>query len=282
LPEHWLTVARHTPLGILCDLDGTLVPFASSPEEARPDANVVRLVEALASQAGVTMAIVSGRPKDWLEAFFQSPNILLVAEHGASRRGAGAWELVSDLAPAPLADLCNDLERLAEKHPGALLERKNTTVALHYRNVRRGRRGELLVEAYGIIDGFLASYPAYERLEGVLVCEIRPAAVKKSSAVTWAREKAGPGARLVAIGDDVTDEHMFQALDATDEAIIVRTAEPRRTVARWELTNSDEVRTFLAWVMSANSLSPNSHSAKPNIKKASPVATMTTPTSPRT
>jgi alpha,alpha-trehalose-phosphate synthase [UDP-forming]/trehalose-phosphatase len=248
LPEHWLTVARHTPLGILCDLDGTLVPFASSPEEARPDANVVRLVETLASQPGVTMAIVSGRPKDWLEAFFQSPNILLVAEHGAARRGAGAWELVSDLDPAPLVDVCTELERLAQKHPGALLERKQTTVALHYRNVRRGRRGELLVEAYGIIDSFLGRYPAYERLEGVLVCEIRPASVKKSSAVSWVREKAGPGARLVAIGDDVTDEHMFQALDATDEAIIVRTAEPRRTAARWELTDSDEVRTFLAWV----------------------------------
>jgi alpha,alpha-trehalose-phosphate synthase [UDP-forming]/trehalose-phosphatase len=248
LPEHWLTVARHTPLGILCDLDGTLVPFASSPEEARPDDNVVRLVQTLASQLGVTMAIVSGRPKDWLESFFQSPNILLVAEHGAVRRGAGAWELVSDLDPAPLVEVCNELDRLAQKHPGALLERKSTTVALHYRNVRRGRRGELLVEAYGIIDAFLSKYPAYERMEGVLVVEIRPGTVRKSSAVGWVREKAGPGARLVAIGDDVTDEHMFQALDATDEAIIVRTAEPRRTAARWELTDSDEVRTFLAWV----------------------------------
>jgi alpha,alpha-trehalose-phosphate synthase [UDP-forming]/trehalose-phosphatase len=205
-------------------------------------------VAPLPEQPGVTMPIFCGRPMDWLEAFFQSPNILLVAEHGASRRGAGAWELVSDLDPAPLVELCQELERLAEKHPGALLERKSTTVALHYRNVRRGRRGELLVEAYGIIDAFLSRFPAYERLEGVLVVEIRPATVKKSSAVAWVREKAGPGARLVAIGDDVTDEHMFQALDATDEAIIVRTAEPRRTAARWELTDSDEVRTVLAWV----------------------------------
>ena len=40
-PEHWTAIARHTPLGVLCDLDGTLVPFASSPEEARPDDDAV-------------------------------------------------------------------------------------------------------------------------------------------------------------------------------------------------------------------------------------------------
>ena len=246
--EHWLSVARHTPLGILCDLDGTLVPFASSPEEARPDDATVSLVHSLATLPGVTMAIVSGRPKEWLETFFTSPAVYLVAEHGSSRRGSGAWELVSELDPAPLGELADALGKLASRHQGALLERKQTTVAIHYRNVPRGRRGELLVEAYGIIDTFLGRHPAYERLEGVLVVEVRPAAVKKASAVPWLREKAGPDARLVAIGDDVTDEHMFQVLDATDESIIVRTAEPRRTAARWELTTSDDVHLILRWI----------------------------------
>ena len=245
--EVWMAIARHTPLGILCDLDGTLVPFASSPEEARPDADAVALVTELASLPGVTVAIVSGRPKDWLESFFPGDQVFLVAEHGAYRRGSGAWENVADLDPAPLAALAVELDALVARHGGALLERKNTTVALHYRNVRRGRRGELLIEAFGIIDRFVARHPAYERLEGVLVAEVRPASVKKSSAVPWMREKAGSGARLVCIGDDVTDEHMFQVCEPHDESIVVRTAEPRRTAARWELTNSDEVRAVLRY-----------------------------------
>src|SRR4051812_7462445 len=139
--DAWMAVARHTPLGILCDLDGTLVPFASSPEEARPDEEAIRLVTNLASLPGVTVAIVSGRPKDWLESFFPGDQVFLVAEHGASRRGAGAWENVADHDPAPLAALTEELDALAKRHPGALLERKTTTVAIHYRNVRRGRRG---------------------------------------------------------------------------------------------------------------------------------------------
>lgn len=246
--QHWLTLARHTPLGVLCDLDGTLVPFASTPEEARPDANVIALVNMLAAQPGVTMSVVSGRPKAWLEAFFPSPNVFLVAEHGAARRGMGAWENIGELDPTPLDTLAIALERLALRHPGALLERKQTTVALHYRQVPRGRRGELLIEAFGIIDTFVARNPSYERLEGVLVTEIQPASVKKSSAVPWVRALAGGGARLIAIGDDVTDEYMFRAVGATDESIVVRTAERRRTAARWELDDSNQVRAVLRWL----------------------------------
>lgn len=244
----WMAIARHSPLAVLCDLDGTLVPFASSPEEARPDADAVALVTDLATLPGVTIAIVSGRPKDWLESFFPGDHLSLVAEHGAYRRGAGAWENVADLDPAPLADLAAELDALASRHPGALVERKSTTVALHYRNVRRGRRGELLIEAFGIIDRFLARHPAYERLEGVLVTEVRPAAVKKSSAVPWIREKSGPNTRIVVFGDDLTDEHMFQVAGPEDETVIVRTSEPRRTAARWELSSSDEVRAVLRYI----------------------------------
>ncbi len=246
--EHWLTLARHTPLGILCDLDGTLVPFARTPDEARPDPDAISLVETLAAQPGVTMAIVSGRPRSWLEAFFRSPNVFLVAEHGATRRGAGAWENVGGIDPAPLEELAQSLEKLARRHPGALLERKQTTVALHYRQVQRGRRGELLIEAYGIIDTFIAHQPAFERLEGVLVTEIRPASIRKSSAVPWIRQLAGANARLLALGDDVTDEHMFMALGPADEPVVVRTAERRRTAARWELDDANEVRAVLRWL----------------------------------
>ena len=246
--EHWLTLARHTPIGILCDLDGTLVPFARTPDEARPDPEAIALIETLATLPGVTMSIVSGRPRSWLEAFFTSPNVFLVAEHGATRRGTGAWENVGDVDPVPLEDLALALEKLVARHPGALLERKQTTVALHYRQVQRGRRGELLIEAYGIIDSFIARYPAFERLEGVLVTEIRPASIRKSSAVPWVRELAGANARLLALGDDVTDEHMFRALGATDEPIVVRTTERRRTAARWELDDANEVRSVLRWL----------------------------------
>lgn len=246
--DHFLTLARHTPLGILCDLDGTLVPFARTPDEARPDEAVVTLINELADLKDVTVAIVSGRPKAWLETFFTSPKVYLVAEHGAARRGAGAWENVGAIDTLPLDALTNSFNAIAAHHPGALVERKQTTVAIHYRLVSRGRRGELLVEAFAAIDAFVAKFPMFELLEGVLVAEVRPVSVKKSSAVPWIRELAGSNARLLAFGDDVTDEHMFRVMGGNDEPVVVRTAEKRRTAARWELESSDDVRSTLRWI----------------------------------
>jgi alpha,alpha-trehalose-phosphate synthase [UDP-forming]/trehalose-phosphatase len=248
--EHWMGLARHTPLAILCDLDGTLVPFASAPEEARPDEAAIALVDRLAALPGVWMAIVSGRPKDWLEQFFPNPSVYLVAEHGAQRRAHGPWELAVGVDPTPLGALADALGGVARRHPGALVERKTTTVALHYRQVQRGRRGELLIEAYGVIDAFIAKNPAYERLEGAAVAEVRPASVSKAIAVPFLRERAGADARLLAIGDDVTDEGMFLAAGSQDESIIVRHpgVEHRRTAARWELQGPEAVRSFLGYV----------------------------------
>src|SRR5262249_11378811 len=40
----------------------------------------------------------------------------------------------------------------------------------------------------------------------------------------------------------------FRALGATDEPVVVRTTERRRTAARWELDDSNEVRAVLRWM----------------------------------
>jgi trehalose 6-phosphate synthase len=246
--QHWISLARHTPLAILCDLDGTLVPFAGAPEDARPSPDVVALVQRLGELAGVTLAIVSGRPKDWLERFFPAASTLLVAEHGAQRRGGGAWEQLGGFDAAPLKGLASELDRLAARYDGALVERKTTTVAVHYRQVSRGHRGALLVEVYGAIDAFCGLHPSFERLEGRLVVEVRPSSVHKGSAVPWVRTTAGKDARLVAFGDDVTDEHMFVALAGADEGVVVRHGDARRSAAPWELDGTDDVVAVLSWI----------------------------------
>src|SRR5207248_11116042 len=53
---------------------------------------------------------------------------------------------------------------------------------------------------------------------------------------------------LVALGDDVTDEHMFQAIGPQDDPVVIRHGDRRRTSARWELASTDEVRAVLRWL----------------------------------
>jgi len=80
---------------------------------------------------------------------------------------------------------------------------------------------------------------------------VRPAAARKSAVVPWVRERAGAQARLVALGDDVTDEDMFEALGAADEAVLVAPSVERPTAARWILDGPAETIGFLRWLDAA-------------------------------
>jgi trehalose 6-phosphate synthase len=246
--DHWLSIARHTPLAILADLDGTLIPFAPTPEEARPDRELLDLLGSMSALPGLRVVVVSGRPHGVLEHYFTDPSFWLVAEHGAWSRGEGAWQPTIELDARPVQALADQLDTVVAAHPGARIERKTWSVALHYRNVRPHDRAALGVESSVVIDAFLAQQPAFERLHGVQVIEVRPTAARKSRAVTWVRQQIGPDLRIIALGDDLTDEHLFAALGPLDEPILVRGGIPRRSRARWEVEGVPAARRFLAFV----------------------------------
>src|SRR5882672_5816475 len=250
--EHWQSIARHTPLVILTDLDGTLIPFAPTPEDAVPDPELHELLRSLTALPGVYVIVVSGRPHVVLERYFSDPSLWLVAEHGAWYRGEGAWQSTVNLDPAPVQGLADRLEAIAKPYPGARIERKTWSCAVHYRQMRTGSRTAFAVEATVVIDEFLAGHPSFERVDGNQVIEIRAATARKSFAVTWARNQFSD-ARLIAIGDDLTDEHLFGALDPLDEPVLVRGGIPRRSRARWKVEGVSEARQLLAFLRDTRS-----------------------------
>ena len=146
------------PVALLLDYDGTLVPFAPTPDEAVPDRELLDLLAALAASPQVELHLVSGRGLDTMNRWFRHLPAGLWAEHGAAcRRGHGAgWELLTppgfdagaiDLAEAMLIDAAAAmLAEVTRATPGALVERKHTGVAWHYRMVEPRLADERLVE----------------------------------------------------------------------------------------------------------------------------------------
>ncbi len=250
-------MARHTPLAILTDLDGTLIPFSPHPDQTRVPAELSALLQSLALRSGIQVAVVSGRPREALDRFFPaSPAVWLVAEHGGWRRADGAWTEALPGESRDLDGLQADLERLVARVPGSLVERKTWALALHFRMVAPADRGAFLVEASEILEAWLRTHEGFERLEGAAVLEVRAARIRKSLAVPWLREKAGAGARLIVLGDDVTDEDMFGAVGTHDEAIRVGPAVGRATRARWTLGGPEEAIAFLRWIDAARHEGP--------------------------
>jgi trehalose 6-phosphate synthase len=253
-PDHWARLARHSPVALLLDFDGTLVPLAARAELARPDPVLVRLLDALAASPGLLVAVVSGRGRADLESRFEaSPSLWLAAEHGALLRGDGVWRSLLTGDGSEVNDLHATLEGLARRQAGAVVERKSWSLAVHFRAVPRRAKPALVIEVEAASHAWLRTHPGYEIVPGAELIEVRPVTARKSVAVPWVREKGGADTRIVAVGDDITDEDMFAVLGAGDDGILVASGAMRATAARWVVDAPRDVVGFLAWLLAARS-----------------------------
>ncbi|HEY0985528.1 MAG TPA: trehalose-phosphatase [Kofleriaceae bacterium] len=253
MQAEWQQLATASQLVIALDLDGTLLPFAPTPEEAKLDGATASLIEALAATPGVTVGIISGRPLKLVEDLPpRFPGVAFVAEHGVWRCANGVWEAA--LRPVPqLDEIEQSLRALADRHPGALVERKSCSVCLHWRRVADGQHDAIAAAAEMLVDEWLEIHQQLERLPEVEALEVRHRAAHKGSAVQWLRGRAPVGAAMLALGDDITDEDMFVSLRDSDVGILV-SAQPRRTQASLRLPAPDAVHRFLRWLIDARSV----------------------------
>jgi trehalose 6-phosphate synthase/phosphatase len=233
-----------SPVAILLDYDGTLVPIAETPEQAQPDRALITLIEALASRPATMVLMVSGRPRDTLEEWFGRLPIELWAEHGVWYRpaGDGTWHATVDLGEASwLADAHAVMEEFAAATPGAFVEVKSSSIAWHYRRAARGFGRAQARELRLVLSRALAHGPV-EILEGKRVLEVRPRGATKAAVVQHLLSRERAPALMVAFGDDRTDEEMFAALPRGAVSIHVGGG---ASLARYRLRDPAAARTFL-------------------------------------
>ena len=63
MPTEWQYLAAASHLVIALDLDGTLIPFAPTPQEAVIDEEVAGLLDEFAVLPNATVGLISGRPR---------------------------------------------------------------------------------------------------------------------------------------------------------------------------------------------------------------------------
>jgi trehalose 6-phosphate synthase len=244
----WQQLGAATSLVVAVDLDGTLIPFAPTPREAVVDGDTLALLAALGSAPGVTLGVISGRQRELVEELATKlPTIAWCAEHGVWRFADGTWD-----AALPAIPQLDEIERalgvLAARHPGSIVERKSCSVALHWRRVADASHAGVAAAAEVIVDEWLETQPALERLPAVDALEVRHRAAHKGSALAWLRTRAAPGSTVVAIGDDITDEDMFVSLRDNDVGVLVA-ERPRRTQANLRLPSIPTAHAFLRWLV---------------------------------
>ena len=226
---------------IFLDYDGTLVPFAATPEEAKPDVELLTLLTFLAHDTKNEVVIISGRNKEALGDFFKDTNIGLVAEHGAwIRDKTGRWTTTGNFNTEWKDIMKPILNLYKQRTPGALVEEKDFSLVWHYRKADPElawvRVSELKETLY-----FLTANLEVEVAEGNKIVEVKNAGINKGqAAMNWISKKKW--GFILAVGDDLTDEDLFRELPDDAYSIKVGLAPSR---AKLRFKTQSEVLPFL-------------------------------------
>jgi len=236
---------QSTHLLLFLDYDGTLVPFADRPEDAKPDAELLRLLSRLARRPATEVQFVSGRDHETLEKWLGHLPVAMHAEHGFWSKGGpeATWQAAMGLSTDWKALVRRELTVMTDWFPESNIEEKSSGLVWHYRQVHVDAAtvttgvDELIVK----LEHLSTTYPI-EILQGNCVVEVHTRGVNKGAIIRQRIAQLTEPWLPVAIGDDRTDESMFAALPPQGVSIHVG---PTPTKARFQLESPAEVRRLL-------------------------------------
>ena len=224
------------------DYDGTLIGFKDNPQHAKPDAELFELLDKLAANPINRVVLISGRDKGTFEEWFGDKPYTLIVEHGVWIRSAGSdWDMIEQLDDTWKDNIRSSLEFYVDRTPGSFVEEKNFSLVWHYRKTDPELGSNRAIELKDELTS-LVSNLNLEILEGNKVIEIKNRGINKGRAAQKLLQ-LNPADKIVAIGDDWTDEYLFSAIPA--EAVTIKVG-MANTLAGYKVENHDEVRDFIS------------------------------------
>jgi trehalose 6-phosphate phosphatase len=240
---------------VFLDYDGVLTPIVDRPENAVLSGSMRATVRELARRCSV--CIVTGRDRTVVQQLMGIDDLVVAGSHGFDIWGPTKGSIFSD-ALAGFADLVAEVsERLRGELgpvPGAVVERKRASVAVHYRLAAPEDRYRVT----GVVRAVLAAYPGQLKVTpGKMVYELEPKIDwDKGKAVLYLIDVLGLDSADVVplyLGDDITDEDAFRVLRGRGIGIFVGSPDDpevsdRPTAAEFALASVEEVEQFLTRV----------------------------------
>lgn len=252
-------LGHESRLVLMLDYDGTLMPFTPTPDAAQPDDDLLELLGALAKREQTHVHVVTGRSRQSIERWLGHLPVGLHAEHGlwSRLRPDEPWTLLRPVQPGLKEKVRPMLEHFTSTTRGSFIEEKTASIAWHYRLADTDFKGDndfgeqQAKELRLLLSEVLGNEPV-QVLSGSKVVEIRPMGVNKGAVVPLLLADSGVVARIIAIGDDRTDEDLFAALPRS--AVCIRVGDGP-SIAPHRLGDPHEVRAFLRALLAASNVS---------------------------
>jgi trehalose 6-phosphate phosphatase len=193
---------------LLLDVDGTIVDIGPSPDEVQVSGSLLRSLGRLYELSGGAVALVSGRRIGDLDRLFSPLALPSIGVHGAEMR-VNDGEIFYWAKALP-TDLRRRLADVASIAPGVVVEDKDYSLALHYR--KAPKHAERLRRHIAAARTAFPAEPT-ELLLGKAMFEVKRPGISKGESIRKLMAHAPFSGRMpVFIGDDVTDESVFEVL----------------------------------------------------------------------
>jgi len=234
---------------VFLDYDGTLTPIVATPDLAVLSKEMCEIVRKLSSHYKVS--VVSGRATGDVKSKVQIDGIFYAGSHGFEIVDPEGKVEINEEARAirPLIDeVHKKLSDRLQGIKGALVENVKYTISSHYRLVS----DEDFPKVQEAVEDILKEYPDLRKTHGKKVFEIRPRIDwHKGKAVQWilnVLDYHSGDHEAVYIGDDVTDEDAFAALEGKGFGILVA-HESRVSKATYRVNDTQDVKKVLEFLV---------------------------------
>ncbi|MHB8423239.1 MAG: trehalose-phosphatase [Leptospirales bacterium] len=196
---------------LFLDFDGTLAPIQSHPDTVWLPTERTDLLKQIAQR--IPTIILTGRALPDIVKRIPLDSLAGVAgDHGATRIFRAQHYVLDEAKEA--VSFVNQLSDLLNNHiqawPGVLVEKKEYSISLHYRNLPTEHWTSFRESLDPISEPFVPKYLTI--LPGKCVWEFRHPRINKESALIWYLQKLAEEKRISAwpgqpimIGDDTTD-----------------------------------------------------------------------------
>ncbi len=239
---------------VFLDYDGTLSPIVEAPDKAVISNESKEILRKLSKKEGCKLAIISGRSLTDIKERVGIKEIIYSGNHGLEVESPKI-KYRPEISPESRKDLDKIRSELKEKLKGikgVILEDKGLALAVHFRQVNK-EDVNLIKTIFREVTIIPSVAKKIKIRSGKKVIEAGlPIEWDKGRIVLWllSRQKfASDGEEVAAIyiGDDVTDEDAFKALQK--DGITVLVGRKKSSYAKYFLKDSREVYDFLEKIL---------------------------------
>lgn len=212
---------------LFLDIDGTLSDFTINPKDSFVPYSTLSILQELQNH-GIVISIVTGRSLTEARELLAPIELPIAATHGLeiainsslNRFEEGDHNEVNTLSinTVELDKIKQDILYSCAIYDDFFVESKPYSVALHFR-----KNPILADEAYRLMKEVLKPYPNWVLKPGKYVWEAVPRGVNKGTAIlcllSKIANKASNDTCAIFIGDDITDEAGFRAIQDSKKMV---------------------------------------------------------------